>query len=528
MMLLMGTKLCMLFALAAGVAARRSPTVGPPMDSVTPLEALDWEDEGERAEALARIKNLQPTLIKNSGIGGSLVNKWTGDYLSKHWDEFEPMAGLSTSMRSVNGNFLFPYRDRFERGQYNAAKIGESITFNNSVTEKHLTMTEYLALPREQREKQYIVEVLTKFPDEFKGDHLGGDHGQLIDMPGGEPEVNEDQLGEVITTDVLEELHWETLEEVLQAGKMMPNGIPEMAFWAGAGSSTSPLHFDTFPGVMLQLGGCSKTFYLWPPENFPQMYLFPRIHPGINSQVLDIWDHEANAREFPEFLKAEGGLSATLENGHVLFTPGSWWHDVQGMADKSDSVTTSLSWQSYPTDADPHIDALRIAKPNSQASRNLWGQIIEENLAQQLGNPESIAYLAMLDEYSNKDGINEAFRAKHQKIMNWTQENIPSMQILREGETSIQFLKWLARNRFKELMEGGKHNTGPAVHHKTDRKQATGRKERAVKKREARDRSAKKHAERMYNVMLVGSLTLAMLAAGFVAWALRGYGKKRD
>jgi hypothetical protein len=36
--------------------------------------------------------------------------------------------------------------------------------------------------------------------------------------------------------------------------------------WAGSGGHTTPLHFDTYNGVLCHVSGVSKTFYIWPTE----------------------------------------------------------------------------------------------------------------------------------------------------------------------------------------------------------------------------------------------------------------------
>jgi hypothetical protein len=62
--------------------------------------------------------------------------------------------------------------------------------------------------------------------------------------------------------------------------------IMEVNLWMGGPGVTSPLHYDGVHNSFVQIHGY-KRFVLFPPENFNELYLFPRLHPSSRQSQLD-------------------------------------------------------------------------------------------------------------------------------------------------------------------------------------------------------------------------------------------------
>lgn len=94
--------------------------------------------------------------------------------------------------------------------------------------------------------------------------------------------------------------------------------------WFGPGGNTSPLHFDPFDNLFLQLYG-TKQFYIFDPKDYSNLYAgswltnTPHIS-GIDpvNVDLDLYPLARNASLMQLEIKA----------GSALFLPSYWWHQV--------------------------------------------------------------------------------------------------------------------------------------------------------------------------------------------------------
>jgi hypothetical protein len=142
-------------------------------------------------------------------------------------------------------------------------------------------MPNYITQSDQERRHQYITDGITERADTSAGP--GSEfQGEILDA------TPMDDLGATINTDTEEDVDWDTLGEVMEAAGINTYGMPSAKFWIGSGSMTSPLHFDTFPGIFVQMGGAKKSFYLWPPEEFPRMYLCEYTN---TSRVINKHEH---------------------------------------------------------------------------------------------------------------------------------------------------------------------------------------------------------------------------------------------
>ena len=87
--------------------------------------------------------------------------------------------------------------------------------------------------------------------------------------------------------------------------------------------------------LYVQIVGHKKAI-MWAPSEALNLYL-----DGDKSKVIDIDNVERNAKEFPNFLKAEQ-WSCDLIPGDILYIPALWFHN---MTAKDYGVAVNVFWK---------------------------------------------------------------------------------------------------------------------------------------------------------------------------------------
>ena len=94
--------------------------------------------------------------------------------------------------------------------------------------------------------------------------------------------------------------------------------------WFGPGGNTSPLHFDPFDNLFLQLYG-SKQFYIFDPKDYSKLY--PGSSLSTTPHISGIDPVNVDLNEHP--LAAQASLmQLEIKAGTALFLPSYWWHQV--------------------------------------------------------------------------------------------------------------------------------------------------------------------------------------------------------
>lgn len=127
------------------------------------------------------------------------------------------------------------------------------------------------------------------------------------------------------------------------------------SFWFGSAETITPLHYDVVYNISAQVWG-RKRFILFPPEQLPCLYPFPKRSKIAHFSQVNI--ERPDLVTFPKFKKTQP-MECSLEPGEMLYIPPFWWHQVHSLdAAISLNYFWRLSWAKYL--ARP---ALRLAYP---------------------------------------------------------------------------------------------------------------------------------------------------------------------
>eukprot|EP00466_Bigelowiella_natans_P011354 jgi/Bigna1/132731/aug1.18_g7439 len=119
----------------------------------------------------------------------------------------------------------------------------------------------------------------------------------------------------------------------------------ETNLWMATRGVGSPLHYDVAHNMYTQISG-RKRFRLFPPHDYSNVYLYPRVHPSTRMSQILVWvyRHSSGTKIFLLFLKkTQMGekikLAFTLEKGDVLYIPPYWLHQTEVAGAHSISVS---------------------------------------------------------------------------------------------------------------------------------------------------------------------------------------------
>lgn len=106
--------------------------------------------------------------------------------------------------------------------------------------------------------------------------------------------------------------------------------------WLSGADVRPAIHFDSDHNFFVHLNG-SKKFVLFPPWEWENLYLYPRIHPSWHKSQLSF--DAVPLETYPNAPRARA-YEVLLEPGDVLHVPPYWFHHVE-------STTPSVSLASW-------------------------------------------------------------------------------------------------------------------------------------------------------------------------------------
>ena len=275
---------------------------------------------------------------------------------------------------------------------------------------------------------------------------------------------------------------WTWLQQVM-AGR--PQGRPyrQSQCFIGGPSGVTPLHFDTYDNLLLQVSN-TKRVLLVSPDQFHRCYPYPHHHPKDRQSRVEL--QHVDTRRFPAWHGVKA-MEAELLPGDALHLPPYWWHQVQMMRPESaspaavDSYNISLNfwfdaapWEAgSPTPAQPPPGYVSEAQAAEFAK--LWpkectlaphqlvglGRDIEQTIAENLGG-QNVGML--LRKGTPEGGAPEGgwagpiSPAEHSTIL---AINIALLSRGFDSAAAAAFVRELYRGRFEGLAQGPRGQEPP-------------------------------------------------------------------
>eukprot|EP01138_Halocafeteria_seosinensis_P012906 gb/GECG01013184.1/.p1 GENE.gb/GECG01013184.1/~~gb/GECG01013184.1/.p1 ORF type:complete len:484 (+),score=69.03 gb/GECG01013184.1/:1-1452(+) len=163
----------------------------------------------------------------------------------------------------------------------------------------------------------------------------------------------------------------------------------------GHAGSTTPIHFDEQENLFVQIQG-KKQVILASPENYLNLYPFPRHHPADRQSQVDLEDLDFD--RFPAVNSVKFWWTE-LQPSEVLYIPIYWWHYIS-------SITDSVSLNFWFLGKSRQVD-LEDPIPDNQSRVTLYRNL--EKLAAEVAGARKAAeaFLLLDNRFEREDDILE-------------------------------------------------------------------------------------------------------------------------
>lgn len=153
---------------------------------------------------------------------------------------------------------------------------------------------------------------------------------------------------------------------------------PLASLWIGT-PTTIAAHND-FPDNLACCVAGRRRFTLFPPDQFPNLYLGPVDNTPAGRAVSMVDFHAPDFAAHPRFADAlEQAQVAELEPGDALFVPSMWWHHVEGLAPFNILLNywwrDTPRWLGQPQDALNH--AMLAIRDLPAADKAIWRELFD-------------------------------------------------------------------------------------------------------------------------------------------------------
>lgn len=153
---------------------------------------------------------------------------------------------------------------------------------------------------------------------------------------------------------------------------------PLASIWIG--TRTRVAAHNDFPDNLACCAVGRRRFTLFPPDQFPNLYLGPIDNTPAGRAVSMVDFHAPDFNAHPRFAEAlDHALVAELEPGDAIFVPSLWWHHVEALSGFNAMVNywwrDTPRWLGQPQDALNHaILSIRDLPDNE---KRIWRELFD-------------------------------------------------------------------------------------------------------------------------------------------------------
>lgn len=419
-------------------------------------------------ELPALIRAAVPLIITDAPlIGESTRAKWDGAYLQAQLDEQPKSARYSVFVASPGFEPpRFAYHD-FSTSTRRSGGYEVPAPPRGPTAARRGRFADFVAWRKAEGDRFYLQMTLVDAPKEW----TSGDC-----VPQTQTKVRAGDAYEELRRDV-DGFGWEWLRSVM-AHRPQGRCYRQSQLFVGGASGVTPLHFDTYDNLLVQVRGVKRVLLL-SPDQFDRCYAFPHNHPQDRQSQLDL--ARVDAARFPRW---RGALAceAELHPGDALHLPPYWWHQVQMMradgavpsaaADETHNVSVNFWFDAAPwEEGSPKpamIDELSggYVSPELAAQlERLWpttvslepsqlvglGRDLEQTIANNLGGSNVGALLRKATPEGGASGLGWAPTLTHREMPCVRSLNIQMRSRGFQGAAASEFLHTLYRGRFEGL-----------------------------------------------------------------------------
>jgi hypothetical protein len=180
--------------------------------------------------------------------------------------------------------------------------------------------------------------------------------------------------------------HWPGLARANPLPLLPAEIVPNL--WMGNRAVVGP-HNDHPHNIACVVAG-RRRFRLFPPEQFPNLYIGPMDLNPAGRPVSFVSVNSPDLEQYPRYARAlEASRETVLEAGDAVYIPSLWWHSVESL--EPFNLLVNYWWEEPGTNAAQVeaalVHALLAMGPLTQEQRLAWRAVFDHLVFRASGDP---------------------------------------------------------------------------------------------------------------------------------------------
>ncbi|XP_060552574.1 hypoxia-inducible factor 1-alpha inhibitor-like [Ruditapes philippinarum] len=293
-------------------------------------------------KALEMIRKSEPVILTDTNLVASALH-WSLDYLADHIGD---------------GNFTVYKSDSHKFKYYSDKKCKMVKEFRPPTVQMEMKFKDFAALlKRKQKERDCSEKIYLQ-------------------------QALNDSVEKTIVYDFVN-FNWAWLTEQQTLNNWGP--LTSNLLLVGMEGNVTPVHYDEQENFFAQIYG-HKRFKLFHPDQYKNLYPYPVYHPHDRQSQVNL-----DCPDFDKFPNARNltGYQGIVGPGDVLYIPMYWWHEVESLKDKGETISVNFWYMSRSVD--------KVEHPLSAQQKMAMTRNIEKMILQALDDPEEVpSFMQML------------------------------------------------------------------------------------------------------------------------------------